>query len=203
MLTAGNPIAYSKLLLSRGKAHGILTGSLDEFHDELFSLIENASAGMKAPLYEGAGVVYLTCGENSESAYCSVEGSGISSLGQYPVLEKLDENAGALIEQALSQCVQDEIPEAVLMCDNGTPFDAAEAETVCRRFPNSIAVSGLKTMLGETLGASFALSICIGALCLKKGRLPKGLSRKEEKISSILVTGLDTAGNYMCMLLKR
>jgi 3-oxoacyl-(acyl-carrier-protein) synthase len=91
----------------------------------------------------------------------------------------------------------------VFTSENGTYFDEIEKEALAKALGTEAVYAAPKKLFGETLGSSYMLGVALAAASLKKGSIPKGIaSGTAECLRRILVTGLDTAGNYCCMLLE-
>lgn len=199
VLMGGDPLEYSALLLNTKRADVIFSGSVEEYSEELFNAVSSYETAKGCELSEGTAIMTLNS-EKNERSYCSVSGFAIVSLSEYPYIHKLDESCSGIISDTVSQLCSD-APDAVFTAENGTYFDSIERNALRKVFADRTVYTAPKKLFGETLGSGYMLSAALAAVVLKHGNLPAVLGAKEA-VRSILVTGIDTAGNYCCALLN-
>jgi 3-oxoacyl-(acyl-carrier-protein) synthase len=202
VLTGGDPMEYSALLLSQEKADVIFCGSVEEYSEELFRSLKAGDILADTDISEGT-VMMTVRAEQAEHAYCKAVGFASAALPAYPYVHKIDGSCAADISRVVSRLCGEKKPDVVFTSENGTYFDAMEKEALKKVLETETVYAAPKKLFGETLGSSYMLGVALAAASLKEGNLPKGIaSGTVECLKRILVTGLDTAGNYCCMLLE-
>lgn len=185
LLTAGDPLEYSAMLLSAGKADMVFCGSVEEYHEELDAAIRSCSL-VKEGMSEGAAVLALSSG--SEGAYCKVTAFASAPLSACPYVHEVDEGeAKRVFGEVLATY---EKPEIALVCGNGGTLDKAEEEAIREKFP-AAKVLQPKQYFGETLDCGYLSNVALGAAMIKAGRA-----------GSILASGIDMHGNYLTAWLE-
>jgi 3-oxoacyl-[acyl-carrier-protein] synthase II len=200
VLMGGDPLEYSALLLSGGKADVIFCGSVEEYSEELFRSLR--SSGILADTEISEGTVIMTVrSEKTDNAYCKAVGFASAALPMYPYVHKLDGSCTADISETVSSLCKDKMPDVIFTSANGTYFDEIEKKALVSVFGEDAVYASPKKLFGETLGSGYMLSTALAAACLKTGRIPDSISEgRTDNVGSILVTGTDTAGNYCCTL---
>ena len=185
LLTAGDPLEYSSMLLATNKADKIFCGAVEEYNDELNAAIK--SCGILAEdISEGAAVLVLSA--DAEKDYCRVKKFSSASLAAFPYIHKLNKNDSAeILSEVLS--IYD-APEIILTQANGSYFDEIERAVLEKNF-KATEILDAKKYFGETLGSGYMLNVALGAAILKVGRC-----------KSVLATGIDVHGNYLTALLE-
>lgn len=199
ILMGGDPLEYSALLLNNKKADVIFVGSVEEYSEELFKSISSYEAAQGCEISEGTAIMTLRA-EKNESSYCEVADFASVSLPEYPYVHKLDESCVDIISEAVSR-FSSSAPDVIFTSENGTYFDNIERCALEKVFADNLVYAVPKKLFGETLGSGYMLSTALASVVLKQKKLPTALGIKEN-VSSILVTGIDTVGNYCCVLLK-
>ncbi|MEG0963155.1 MAG: hypothetical protein RSF88_09885 [Lachnospiraceae bacterium] len=206
VLLGGDNLQYTSILLNEKKADIIFSGAVEEYCEELFESIEENNYASGAVVREGT-VMFCFTREDESKGYCKIIETSTAGLSCYPLIQKTDEVKAAdtiyMALGALSKEILSEV-DAVFPTENGTEFDKVEMLELEKYVEKEKIVKGVKYIVGETLGSSYNFNVAAAALCLQRGEIPKGLLHKEQAISSIhtcLVTGYDTAGNYMCSIL--
>lgn len=191
VLTGGDPLEYSAVLLNTGKAQQILCGSIEEYHEELEAACKDSGILGNAEISEGCAMLMLSR-DKTENAYCKAVRFSSAALPKYPYLYELQksETEGVLTE-ALSRISGK--PDIVFTSQNGSYFDEVEQEALKSVFGGSVHLCAPKTFFGETLGCGYMLGVAFGAGMLKTQR---------DRLHTVLVTGVDTHGNYMVALLE-
>ena len=206
LLMGGDPLEYTALLLETGKADTILCGAVEEYNKEAADSIMAVPSAAGCEISEGAAVLVVRRCEEASNDYCKASGFSSASLPVYPYLHRVPaEQAVPVIRQTVRALCGETPPDAVFTAFNGTYFDQLEAAGLRGCLPASVTVCEPKKFFGETLGSGYLMSAALAAVCLKSGKLPPGIISKGSpgKLESILVTGIDTSGNYCCMLLER
>lgn len=203
VLSGGNHLEYSKLLLEQNRAQVILAGAVEEYCQELYEGLREAEAGKDVTFAEAALVLALEQTEEPKG-YCVLEQTGIIGLPGFPLLEKIEEGAAREAMEELLRDYREKEPDVIFGSGNGTYFQRLEQEAMEQVFPSGEIVQGIKGITGETMGSSFSMNVAAAALCLSRGYVPESLCQgKVLAVKRILVTGFDTAGNYMCALLTK
>ena len=123
VLTGGDPLEYSSLLLTTNKADMILCGSVEEYNEAIYSELGKLEPLKGCALSEGTAMIMLTR-EKTEQSFCAVTGFSSASLGKSPLLHKLDNNTSDIISDILEKYYN--APDAVFTAANGTYFDDIE-----------------------------------------------------------------------------
>ncbi|MCM1381276.1 MAG: hypothetical protein NC192_05000 [Muribaculaceae bacterium] len=198
LLMGGDPFEYSALLLNTERADMILAGSVEEYSEELADSLTAAGNTDGVEISEGAAVFALS-GDETTPRYCGMTNFGSVSLGRYPYVRRADgENAVPAMAEAIKAACGEKIPDAVFTSENGGYFDGYERQAV-KAALGTVKCFAPKKIFGECLGCGYALSAALAAVSLKTGRLPRTGCGKPK---SILVTGIDTVGNYCCAFLE-
>lgn len=204
LFMGSNNLGYTQLLLNNRKADHILTGSIEEFCEEIKSAFQNNSIS-KNILVKEAAVSFLTSRFEEKEKYCNIVGTLECSIGKYPLVEKVDEfKAYNKIKNLISKANQSFDIDAFFSSCNNTYFDNIELKAAKEAIANNaVYVNDVKSLFGETLGSAFNVNIMVAALCLKHGYLPNKLDTAQRKINNVLVSGYDFLGNYFLALLSK
>lgn len=184
LLTAGDPLEYSAILLSTDKADVIFCGAIDEYNDELDTAIKSCGI-LQERISDGAAVLVLSA--NAEKSYCRLTKFSSGSLSAYPYIHKVDRNDSAAVLSEIFSAYKE--PEVILTQCNGSYFDEIETSVLRKKFKTAELIDA-KKYFGETLGGGYMLNVAMGAAFIKSGRC-----------KSLLAVGLDVHGNYLTALL--
>lgn len=210
VLMGSNNIGYSQLLLSKGTANCILTGSVEEYCPELYEAFKRNPYSKDIEIREGA-VTFLLKQEDEEDiqdSYCRIIDFFECSLSKYPLVNAIDEvEVKKQIIKTLSGFLsnyEDEI-DVIFSSNNGSYFDRIEKEVFDEVFKGSKPIiDNVKEFVGETLGSAINMNVMAAALILRNGRIPKGLNvQRSTQIGTVLVTGYDVTGNFTGFILKK
>ncbi len=187
-LAGGDPLEYAALLLRNGRADVILAGSVEAFFPPLFGSVMARETAAGCDLSEGAAMAVVSRSPTSNT-WCEVGRSAGMNMEKCPLLERITDLSGTenRMEETLRQFDE---PELFYTSENGTWFDETERQVIRRVFPHA----GLKQprrYFGETLGASFMMSVVLAAAEIRL-----------DVCRSALVSGTDMIGNYLCVELK-
>ena len=188
VLTGGDPLEYSALLLTTNKADMILCGAVEEYNQALYDELGRLETLKGVELSEGTAMMMLTR-EKTEKSLCAVTGFSSSSLGKSPLLHRLDGAASDIIAEIPKK--NETAPDAVFTAANGTYFDDIESKAIKTIFPETELVSP-KKWAGETLGCGYMMNTAFAAAAISSGKYGK-----------VLVTGVDMIGNYCTAILER
>lgn len=194
ILTAGDPLEYSALLLGSGREEYILCGAVEEYHEDLKAALVKQGILDEEVISEGAAMVMLS-GRQTEDTCCKVTGFYSHSFGTYPYISQIDSQKGTeeltgLFEEIASL----HTPDLILSQANGSYFDRIEKEALRRVWGGERKVKNPKSFLGEALGAGYMQNVVLGALLLEEA--------KSRNIKKILATGMDCHGTYMTAILE-
>ena len=185
LLTGGDPLEYSSMLLSSGKADVIFCGAIEEYNEELNTAIRSCGI-LREEISDGAAVLILSSDE--ANSYCRLTKFSSGALSAYPYIHKTDSNDDAAVLSEIFSVHEE--PEVVLTQCNGSYFDAIETSALKKIFKTAELIDA-KKFFGETLGGGYMLNVALGAAFIKSGRC-----------KSLLATGVDAHGNYLTALLN-
>jgi hypothetical protein len=188
VLTGGDPLEYSSLLLTTNKADMMLCGSVEEYNEAIYAGLGKLEALNGAELSEGAVMMMLTR-EKTGRSLCAVTGFASASLGRSPLLHTLESSGADIIAGILKR--HDSTPDAVFAAANGTYFDDMEIKAIKTIFPGAEIVSP-KKWTGETLGCGYMMNTVFAAAAVSSGKYGK-----------VLVTGVDMIGNYCTAMIGK
>lgn len=199
VLMGGDPFEYSSLLLGTNRANIILTGSVEEYSEELTASVKSAGIIEDCEISEGAAIMALSANE-AVPHYCKITSFGSVSLGRYPYVYRIDGRAAvsAMTDVIKSTCGE-KIPDMVFTSENGSYFDEYERKAVNDALGGKIQYYNPKKLFGESLGCGYALNVALAAVSLKIGKAPH---IADKDLKSILVSGIDTVGNYLCAFME-
>ncbi len=184
MLTAGDPLEYSSILLSTGKADVIFCGAIDEYNEDLDTAIKSCGI-LQENISEGAAVLILSA--DAEKSYCRLTKFSSDSLSAYPYIHRIDKNDSAKVLSEIFSVYEE--PEVILPQCNGSYFDEVEKSVLEEKFKTAELIDA-KKYFGETLGGGYMLNVSLGAAFIKSGRC-----------KSLLATGIDAHGNFLTAFL--
>lgn len=203
MLMASNNFLYSQLLLTSKKADYIITGSIEEHCAELFNALQKSEFASDL-VFNEAAVAFLIGNGKHKNAYCIVEQIEECNIGNYPIINKVNETyVISQLEKMYQKVIKDNEIDVFLGSENGTYFDVIEKTVLQKVLPDgTIHIENTKAFFGETLGSSFNVNVMVAALCLRKGKLPHGYYGENIRVQSVLVSGYDLSGNYSVARLR-
>ena len=184
LLTGGDPLEYSSMLLASDKADVIFCGAADEYNDDLNTAIKSCGI-LQEEISDGAAVLILST--DADKSYCRLKKFSSDSLSAYPYIHETDTRDGAAILSEIVSAYEE--PEVVLTQCNGSYFDAVEKSVLTEKFPTAELIDA-KKYFGETLGGGYLLNVALGAAFIKIGRC-----------KSLLAAGIDVHGNYLTAFL--
>lgn len=249
MLMGSSSIGCGFDLLRAGRADGLLAGGMEEYHESIVSsfgqmgyLTQGTDGTALArpldgqrdgvTLREGAAVLMLEtlehAGERGATPLAEIIGFGgaFSPVSPEHATELLDPTPFAWsMQTALDEAglTPDDI-DAVHLSANGSRFgDLAEAQAVRNVFgvrADSVPVTAIKGLIGETIGSSSSIGIAAAALQLVHQVMPPttGFTAADADIdlnivteaqesdkgyTTILVNGFDVGGNISSLILRR
>ena len=211
IVMGSNSVGYSQMLIDKGDADYILSGSVEECNATLYQCFRKNPFSENVDIAEAA-VGLLLSKEEKKDDYCQLVDFFEYNLGDYPLINKYENKNTEPIKAALKNFLGKggiQI-DAVFSAANGSYFDQYETDILREVLGEQIIyVDLLKKYAGETLGSSISMTIAVAAVCLKKGSIPWQLISKKEKgtenspVKTILATGYDVTGNYVAYLMKR
>lgn len=205
ILTAGDPIEYSALLLRTKRAENIICGSVEEYNDELEAAVRCSDIAKNISISEGAAMLMLSA-ETTESTYCKVTAFSSASLPAYPYLQRIDmAYSEKLLTEVFTKIAAVKIPNLILMQRNGTYFDDIERNAIEKIFGNKVILASPKNIFGETSGCGYMLNVAVGAVILRENICPAAITSgriTDTGIQTVLAAGLDAHGNYLTALLE-
>ena len=191
MLMGSNPLEFAQLLLNANKADYLISGCVEECNGELVAGLKNNGQLQQIALETQA--VMLLLGKSKESqSYAALVVTKMAALSASPFLKACTAEDSQAIAVLLQELVGDYKPDLVLAAANGTAFDAVELAGI-KAGLGDIEIVNTKAHWGETLGCGFMLNLALAARKLKEA----------SSIKTVVVTGIDAAGNYMAGLLVK
>lgn len=190
VLTGGDPLEYSSLLINTSRTDTVLCGSVEEYNEELADSIKRGKLLDNTDFSEGAAMLIVSK-KPSENTYCKVTEFNSCTLSKYPYIHDINLiNAERSLESVLSATSIK--PDFIINSFNGSYFDKAEKNAIENVFGN-VKTFSPKKIFGETFGCGYMFNIVYGAAYLKENK---------DSIKSVLVTGIDVHGNYLTVLLE-
>ena len=183
VLTGGDPLEYSSLLLTTNKADMILCRSVEEYNEALYSELVKLDALNCCELSEGAAMMMLTR-EKTDKTICKIISFSSATHGKSPLLHRLDDSAAGIVSGVLNR--YGDAPDAVFTAANGTYFDDTESDAINRKFPEAVRIAP-KKWEGETLGCGYMMNVAFAAAAINSGRYGK-----------VLVTGVSGGIGTAC-----
>ncbi|MBL1228804.1 3-oxoacyl-ACP synthase [Enterococcus sp. BWB1-3] len=209
ILMGSNNIAYSSSLLRKDVADHIVTGSVEEYCEELYEAFNQKEITKAVPVQEASVTFVLKKSDESNMGYCEIIETKDCNLGIYPLIEKVNE---ARVKQNLTKLLKQvnggnhsEI-DLIIDSSNGSYFDTLESGILKDIFGTQIPrIDNVKKLFGETLGSSCNVGLLAGALILKNGYVPTKLGGniKTDRLKTILITGYDVSGNYTATVITK
>ena len=198
ILMGGDVFEYSSLLLNTQKADKIFCGSIEEYSEELTQSVSGMGVLKKEQIAEGCSIMLMQT-ERTAETYCKLSKFGSASFGKSPYIYELEKGTMELvIEDSVEMACEKKKPDVVFTSANGSYFDDIELSALKKIFGDDVIYISPKELFGETFGSAYAMSMALAAVSLKNNVLPYKTGKYIENVSSILVTGIDTVGNYMC-----
>ena len=185
LLTGGDPLEYSSMLLATGKADVIFCGAIEEYNSDLNAAIESCGI-LREKFSDGAAVLILSA--DAENSYCRLTKFSSDSLAAYPYIHKTDTRDDAAVLSEIFSAYEE--PEVILTQCNGSYFDDVEKSVLTEKFRTAELIDA-KKYFGETLGGGYMLNVALGAAFIKSGRC-----------KSLLAAGVDVHGNYLTAFLN-
>ncbi len=204
VLMGGDPFEYSALLLNTNRADIIFAGSVEEYSEELIYSVKSAGNVDGCNISEGAAIMALSA-DKAVPRYCRITSFGSISLGRYPYVHRADaKEAIPEMTETIKFTCGEKTPDMIFTSENNSYFDEYERKAVSDVWGGSVRYCAPKKLFGECLGCSYALSIAFAAVSLKTGKIPFAVLEGsiDDVFKSILVTGIDTVGNYCCAFLE-
>jgi len=201
MMLGSNYVGYAMQLIQQNKARKIVVGGLDEYNSELFKTFNDLGIGVR----EGSSTIILA-DEVDSNSFCEVIAySGVNLNSHYcfdPQFTPKKEDIQVAINNVLARAnlTANKI-DAVITASDNQDFTNIETAVICQIFGENIPILHPKYTLGELLGASLGMNITVGALALKKQKLP--LHEVNKPLQYVLVNDFNMNGNYTAFLLKR
>lgn len=205
IIMGSDNLAYSQMLISKGDASYILTGSIEEHCEELFQSFHQRERSKDVKVKEGAVTFLVKEQEEKDTkVYAQIIEIIEGSLGNYPLIHTINtKEAAQTISEMAEELKKKYQFDAVFTSCNNTSFDKVEMEALGKVFgEDMVYIHNVKELLGETLGSAFNMNVLIGTLCLKHGELPIQLASERKAVHTILVSGYDVSGNYSLAVLQ-
>ena len=202
MLMGSNYVGYAMQLIRHGKVKSALIGGLEEHNVELF----DAFNGRGICVSEGVSTMLLS-GEKTVDSFCEIITYFEMNLKEHYCFDKQFKPKSDDIKKAINHVLvkaslnANQI-DAIITASNNQDFTDAEVIVAHDVFGKKIDLVHPKYLLGELLGASLGINLTIGALILKKQRVPLCLTPKKE-VNYVLVSDFNIYGNYTVFILKR
>lgn len=193
LLMGGDPLEYSSVLLHTNKADKILCGSVEAYFEELAQSVLSLDTAKGCEICEGAAILTVSR-QKSAHTYCKITEFSSAAFSAYPYVHEISETEGIQVILSALKQLNGDIPDVIFTTENGTYFDNIERHALKSYFENAVFIQP-KKYFGETLGSGYILSVSLAAAVLKNRSL-------SGNCKTVLVTGTDTAGNYLCCKLE-
>lgn len=202
-------LPISKLLVQNGSCHYLLSCSAEEYNELLAATFRAEDSYYRHPYQESAFHLLLQ-NTNSGSAYCSIGEMVSCSIGADPLINPVctTKEERELLHERLKEIYQQlkTSPDVIFIMGLSTSFDHLEENVLKECFPTHRIVSASHLLGGMQHNTMYA-NLAIAAVCLKEGVLSDTLVHENDKntirISTALVTGYDSCGNYHCVMLHK
>jgi len=201
MMLASNYVGYAMQLIKLGRAKRIAAGGLDEYNQELFATFAKRGIGVR----EGVSTIVLADEQNPDT-FCEVVAYSEMNLHAHYCFDAQFKPNQDDIKQAINNVLvkanldASQISAIITASDN-QEFTNTEVEVINDVFGIDIPILHPKYTLGELLGASLGMNLTVGALVLKKQKLPISVE-EEQELKYVLVNDFNIHGNYTTFILK-
>ena len=202
MMLCSNYIGYGMQLIQQGRVKTVLVGGLDEYNEDLFATFSTRGIAAR----EGVSTLVLA-DEMNTNTFCEIFAYSESNLNNHycfdddfkPNPDHINKAITTVLTRAnLDPCHID----AVITASDNENFTNAEVAAINSVFGENIPILHPKYTLGELLGASLGMNLTIGALALKKQKLPLSQDSNQD-LKFVLVSDFNINGNYTTFILKR
>jgi len=202
MMLGSNYIGYAMQLIQHGRAKIVVGGGLDEYNQELFETFTEREINVR----EGVSTIVLADEKNPDS-FCEVIAYSEVNLNDhycFDVQFKPDPND---IKKAINNVLTKanlaaKHIDVVITASDNQDFTSVEVSAIHSVLGETIPTLHPKYTLGELLGASLGINITVGALILKKQKIPL-LVESNKSLKYVLVNDFNISGNYTTFILKR
>lgn len=204
MMLGSNHLLFSKLLLLEGKADMVLSGCIDEYHEELEStLIANGFS--RENVSEAAVVLGITNHTRPElEDLVKIESLHSIFIEGNPYEQvKITKDE---LKETLQRLLGKKKLDAIIPTDPCSTFGKMEVEILNEICSESTILESFQQYFGHCLGADLGLKILGGKIFLDKGKIPECLCGKNVKqitYNQIAILSADLTGNYTCAVLKK
>jgi len=202
VMIGSNYVGYAMQLIQRGSAKRIVTGGLDEYLQELFDILNDRGIVAR----EGVSTIILADERNSDS-FCEVVAYSEVNLNAHYCFDVGFKPNPDYIQKAMSNVLEKanldaSHIDAVITASDNQDFTNTEIAVIHDIFGDNIPILHPKYILGELIGASLGINLTVGALALKKQKLPL-LADSNKQLEYVLVNDFNISGNYTSFILKR
>lgn len=198
-LLGGNPFDLVETIMFNNRATELIIGAEEEYCTDIFEAIQSRRISSTNTLAEGTVAFYISK-NRSETSYCKIVSSLSCALDKNPLFyDGVFENSKIDIIETINQCVDNQKVSAVFGIGETFEFGKHEKGLLIEKFPDAQYYGISRDIFGETLGSSFSMNVALASIFIKNNHS----NICDNPINySVLVTGIDVHGNYMCVLLK-
>jgi len=202
MMIGSNYIGYAMQLIRYGKVKSVVAGGIDEYNKPLFDTFNDK----KIHVNEAVSTILLSR-EKAVNSFCELIAYSEMNLKEHYCFEaqfkpKSDDIKKAINNVLMKANLNASQIDVVITASNHKDFTDEELASIHDVFGEEIATLHPKYVLGELLGASLGINLTIGALILKKQKIPLLLD-SNRKIEYILVSDFNIHGSYITLILKK
>lgn len=200
LIMGSDNLEYSNMLLNKGDADYILTGSVEEYCEDLYKYFRKNNRNVN----EGVVTMVVT-NHDDESYYATYENCGGCSIQEYSYLSE-EENINIAKEQigkVIKNAFTNNKVDAIIYSSSDEKIKNIEKNIVKELGSDGIEnVTNMSELFGDTLNVSYNLGVMLAAVSVKKGNMPKKMGNGK-KVNTVLVLGTDVSENYMAGILRR
>lgn len=198
-LLGGNPFDLVETIMFNNRATELIVGAEEEYCADIFEAIQSRRVLSTNTLSEGTVAFYISK-NRSETSYCKVVSSLSCALDKNPLFyNDVFESSKTDIIETINDCIGNEKVSTVFGIGETFNFGKHEKNLLIEMFPNAQYYGISRNVFGETLGSSFSMNVALASIFIKNNHS----NICDNPINdSVLVTGIDIHGNYMCVLLK-
>lgn len=182
----------------------------EEYNESLAASLARSDSFYHLP-YQESCIQFLLQNKLTADSFARITFTDSCGIGGDPLIDPVpcsQEEIGVLTN-SLSKLYKQlpHCPDAVLVMGFDTAFDHLESSLLSQVYPDAPIGSGTRLWGGLQHNSLFA-NLAAAGICLQKGKLFPSLfssnlvTKRKQPLSSILVTGYDSCGNYHCVLLN-
>lgn len=205
----GCPIPVSLGFIKNACCDQVFSCVAEEYNKQLADAFADRNSFYHLP-YQESCIHLLLQNKRTTATYAKLDFTIACSIGGDPLVDPVahSEEEAEQLTISLTE-IHKKLPyrpDAIFVMGFDTAFDHLEYTALAANFPDSPIGSGTHLFGGLQHNTLYA-NVAIAGLCLQEGMLSKSLFpldvtfENKHPVTSILVTGYDSCGNYHCLLL--